>query len=165
LIIKCHANYDIKEKQRGERLFPGDIYRQRYTLLTHKFRELNLNKTSNMLRFVFSSLLFLFSSLLTVHGLAIINDTQSFNTTAFLLSVVEEHQEPSAFVVPNQRSLADGTVNTNIFTLFIYNGSQIYVYSAFANENEHKFDPHRYSTMFRLWHRCKHRKMTYGCGQ
>jgi hypothetical protein len=79
-----------------------------------------------------------------VRGLAIINDTQPFNTTTSLLSVVEEHQKPSAFVVRNQRSLSDRTVNTNVFTIFNYNGSQIYVYSTFTNENENKFNQHRW---------------------
>jgi hypothetical protein len=97
-----------------------------------------------MMRFVFLPLLFLFSLLLAVHGQVSNNDTQFFNITPVSLDAVGKHREPSLVIDPNQRSLADGTVNTNIFTVFIYNGSQIYVYSSFANENENKLYPQRW---------------------
>ena len=96
-----------------------------------------------MMLLAVASLSFLFLSLLIVPDLAIINDTQSVNTTTFLLDIIKEHQEPSVPGVPNQRSFADGTINTNIFTVFNYNGSQIYVYGALANEIENKFNQHR----------------------
>ncbi|CAF3213615.1 unnamed protein product [Rotaria sp. Silwood2] len=79
-----------------------------------------------------------------VHSLTIAQDTRSFNGTNLLLNIAEEHQEPLSFCTPYLRSLADGTVNTNIFTLFNYNGGQVYVYSSFANENENNGNPQRW---------------------
>jgi hypothetical protein len=83
--------------------------------------------------------------LLTVHIQAISNDTRSIDTSKYLRDITNEYPELSSFGVPHQRSLADGIVNNNIFTLFNYNGSQVYVYSSFANENENKVNPYRWA--------------------
>ncbi|UJR17375.1 hypothetical protein I4U23_004270 [Adineta vaga] len=63
---------------------------------------------------------------------SISNETILFNFTLPQLNNVE-HVVDSA---PTTHSFASGTVNTNILTLFKYNGSQIYVYGSVSNEDD-----------------------------
>ncbi|CAF1639711.1 unnamed protein product [Adineta ricciae] len=97
-----------------------------------------------MLRLTYCFLALLFLTILPTDGLSLGDDIQSLNTTNLEISVLQDYQTTFAYTVSSPRDLAGATINTNIFTLFNYNGSQIYVYSSFANENENKVYPHRW---------------------
>ncbi|CAF3891642.1 unnamed protein product [Rotaria sp. Silwood1] len=73
-----------------------------------------------------------------VTSFSLSNETKFLNFTPLLPNVIEVVDSSPSIVVaaPTSRSLASGTANTNIVTLFKYNGSQIYVYSSVSNEGE-----------------------------
>lgn len=73
------------------------------------------------------------------------NEVHPMNTSVMISPTPNSESEPEhAPVEPSKPSFANGIVNTNILTLFHYNGSQIYVYSSVANDGPAANAPHKW---------------------
>ncbi|CAF1120806.1 unnamed protein product [Adineta ricciae] len=97
-----------------------------------------------MIRFLCFFVLFTVVSARGILGALMQGDIEHFNGTISLPNAMEENEESSSSDYSRQRSFAGVTINTNIFTLFYYKNSQIYVYNTLANENKYPNDPSRW---------------------
>ncbi|CAF4440843.1 unnamed protein product, partial [Rotaria magnacalcarata] len=71
------------------------------------------------------------------------DDSQNMSTILNLLPDGEIGTQ-SISTLAGSPSFARSVVNTNILTLFNYNGSQIYVYSSLANDANAAVTPHKW---------------------